>query len=61
MFAHTFEHNEWSNFYLIWFDYVTNFFKSFETRPRPLCFVQNFMETSRKSSAIDTNALYSGK
>ena len=36
-FAHTFEQNEWSNFYLIWFDYVINFFKSFETRPQDHC------------------------
>ena len=31
--TNTFGHNERSNFHLIWFDYVTNFFKSFETRP----------------------------
>ena len=33
----TSENNEQSNFYLIWFDYVSNFFKSFETRQLEHC------------------------
>ena len=33
----TSENNEQSNFYLIWFDYVSNFFKSFETRQPDHC------------------------